>query len=433
MQNLLMIGILIDIVLLTYIAKSANRGLKFLLYTLCGYWFLSFFLRPLLFIYSRDHNINSAVYDSRFGNSQTNFTNVMYPIVLGCFTFCLPLIFQKLKVNSMSDSFKRMSDSKDISWILLYGMTSGLIAAIVENTPYRNPISKSLMSLIPFCLCAYLWKRKVLSLSKLQQIILISFASLSILLLATNSGHFKGILLTPLLVLFYTLSIWQKRDNRLRKTIIFLFTVLISIPLFTVLQSRKLGATSVAEFNNYSDSLPWFYSPFLTLCVRFDQFSRVADAYFAGSGVIGGFGGWIKYILVNLEWNPNSGRNAPSFGNTWNQFVTNRSISGARFSKVSLAQGMIGEGLVWAGILSLVFECLILSFVFIWVGRLLEKGVLSVIFAFGIIGNSTIFEAGSVQISSSLSGIAKIAIFLWISLKAIEIRRKHPKKFGLNN
>lgn len=432
MQNLLMIGILIDIALLIYIARSANRGLKFLLYTLCGYWFLSFFLRPLLFIYSRDHNINSAVYDSRIGLSQNNFIHVMYPIVLGCFTFCLPLIFQKLKINSVSESLKKMSDSRDISWILLYGTICGLVAAIVENTPYRNPISKSLVGLIPFCFCAYLWKRKVLDLSKLKQVFLIFTALISILLLATNSGHFKGILLTPLLVFFFTLSIWENRNNRFHKTIVILFTVLVSIPLFTALQSRKLGAMYVVEFNAYSDLLPWFFSPFLTLCVRFDQFPRAADAYFAGSGVIGGFDGWIKHILVNLEWNPSSGRDAPSFGNAWNQLVTNRSIPGARFSPVSLAQGMIGEGLIWAGSLSLVIECLIVSFIFIWVGRLLDRGVLATIFAFGIIGNSTMFEAGSVQISGSISGAVKILIFLWISLKVTDIRRKKPWELRLN-
>ena len=135
---------------------------------------------------------------------------------------------------------------------------------------------------------------------------------------------------------------------------------------------------------------------------------------------------------MNLEWNPNSGRNAPSFGNTWNQLVTNRSIPGARFSPVSLAQGMIGEGLIWAGSLSLVIECLIVSFIFIWVGRLLDRGVLATIFAFGIIGNSTMFEAGSVQISGSISGAVKILIFLWISLKVTDIRRKKPWELRLN-
>lgn len=414
METIILFAMLCNVVLLIYIAGREKRGLKFLLLTLSGYWFLSFFLRPILFLYSRNHDIRSSVYDFRIGQSPTNFISVMSPIVIGCFIFCLPLLIWNLKSKTME--YKSV-DFKDFSWVIHYGIIVGLFSAVVEQSIYRNPFSKSLVNLIPFCLCALLWQRKTLQIPKINQIFIVFSSSISILMLATKSGHFKGILLTPVLVLLSTLSLWGDKEKKFKRLLTVFFTFLLSVPFFSVLQNRKLGSVAVSEFNSYGDAFPWYLSPFLTLCVRFDQFARTADAHFAGSGALGGFTGWIKYILVNLEWNPGTGRTDLSFGNAWNQLVTNRTVPGARFSPVSLAQGMIGEGLIWAGFSSLIIECLLLSLVFIWVGKLLDSGVLSIIFAFGIIGNSTLFEAGVVQAASSFSSILKIIFFLWISLK----------------
>ena len=144
MEILLLLGIIMDIALLISIAKKVQGGLKFLLYTLSGYWFLSFFLRPVIFIYSRDNNIDSKIYDSRIGQSTHNFANVMFPIVVGCFFFCLPLIIHSIRLNTISKQSKSKHFFGDFSWLIVYGILVGYLSMFLEETSFRNPFSKSL-------------------------------------------------------------------------------------------------------------------------------------------------------------------------------------------------------------------------------------------------------------------------------------------------
>jgi hypothetical protein len=234
----------------------------------------------------------------------------------------------------------------------------------------------------------------------------------------------KGIILLPLLIYISTLSIWQEKGRKLYKFLFGLFFFLFSIRLFSVLQVSKLGGPEVLAIDNNAAGLPWFLSPFVTLSFRFDQFARIADVHFAASNSLGGIDSWFLYFLNNLMWNPDGGRSAATFGQIWNQLVTNQTIPGARLSDVSLAQGMIAEGLVWSGTASLIVECLILSCVFIWISRLTEKGPLSLVLAFSLLGNAAIFEMGLVQFAADLSGSLKILIFLWFSKKVLFNRLK---------
>ena len=126
---------------------------------------------------------------------------------------------------------------------------------------------------------------------------------------------------------------------------------------------------------------------------------------------------WVVYLSNKLVWNPNSGRTELSFGQEWNQLVTNQSIPSSRFSNVALAQGMIAEGFIWSGIISLIIECVVFALIFIWLGNLMDGRPINRIFAFGLIANAAIFEMGIVQFSSVLSGAVKIYLFLIVSHK----------------
>ena len=237
------------------------------------------------------------------------------------------------------------------------------------------------------------------------------------LVLSVSAGRSKGIILLPLLVILSTLRVWKRgRSGTLR---LFLTPVVVfgTIQLFSKLQAYKLGGVSVNLTNRNVEVLPWFFSPFLVLINRFDQFARVTDVYFASPNPMGSYRSWFNHLLLYLQWNPGQGRTSVSFGQEWNQLVTTHSISGARFSNVSLVQGMIGEGLVWAGFVSLILECVVIAVIFIWIGKLLDRGPLSVVFAFGLISNATVFEMGLVQFSGIFSGSAKILLFLWVAKK----------------
>ena len=123
-------------------------------------------------------------------------------------------------------------------------------------------------------------------------------------------------------------------------------------------------------------------------------------------------------IFIAVQWNPTSGREENSFGHLWNQKVTNVSVPGARFSPVSLAQGMIGEGLIWKGLVSLVVECGLMALIFNLVGKLLDRDFVSAVTALALIGNGTIFESGVVQESAKMSAALKNLLFL-VFLKSL--------------
>ena len=123
-------------------------------------------------------------------------------------------------------------------------------------------------------------------------------------------------------------------------------------------------------------------------------------------------------IFIAVQWNPTSGREENSFGHLWNQKVTNVSVPGARFIPVSLAQGMIGEGLIWKGLVSLVVECGLMALIFNLVGKLLDRDFVSAVTALALIGNGTIFESGVVQESAKMSAALKNLLFL-VFLKSL--------------
>ena len=417
MEILLLLGILIDIALLVSIAKKVQGGLKFLLYTLSGYWFLSFFLRPVIFIYSRDNNIDSKIYDSRIGQSTHNFANVMFPIVVGCFFFCLPLIIHSIRLNTISKQSKSKHFFGNFSWLIVYGILVGYLSMFLEETSFRNPFSKSLITLLPITFSAFLWSSKDLKFPISKKIGITIFGILGILILSINSNNSKGVLLMPALIYISRLDIWKLHGKLAGKFVIGIALPLMLIPIFSILQTNKLGEASVNSAARNSELLPWFLSPFVLLLDRFDQFARVADAIFAEPNPLGSYKSWVVYLSNKLVWNPNSGRTELSFGQEWNQLVTNQSIPSSRFSNVALAQGMIAEGFIWSGIISLIIECVVFALIFIWLGNLMDGRPINRIFAFGLIANAAIFEMGIVQFSSVLSGAVKIYLFLIVSHK----------------
>jgi hypothetical protein len=296
-------------------------------------------------------------------------------------------------------------------------MTCGALAFLVEVTKYQNPFSKSLTPLLTLCFCAFLWKRNEFEITTINEIILITFGSLGTILLSVSRQNSKGILLMPLIVYISTLSFWKVQGLKFGKYLLIFFTFLISIPLFSSLQSHKLGQASLVGAIAQAEKMPWYLSPLLLIAERFDQFARVVDSRLATPGTLGGINSLIKNIFYNLQWNPNSGRTEISFGQQWNQLVTNQTIPSARFSGVSLAQGMIAEGFIWSGFGSLLVECLLISLIFIWIGNLFSRSTISTIFAFGLVGNGAIFETGIVSFSAVFSGSLKLLLFLWISNK----------------
>ena len=412
MEFILVLLVFLTVVLLTLVARKAQGGVSFLLYVLTFYWTASYVLRPLFFLYARDNDIDSKVYDIRIGKSSEDFNSILQNIVIGNIGFCLVtfvLVKRKnLKIPRRGSSKISLINSKLINITFMVG----ILSVLIERSTFRNPISKSLASLVAFTLCAYLWSRSKYNLTRINEFALIAAGIAAILFAAPTSGHFKGLILTPLLVYIYKLQIWRNRKHLLLKFIFGFFLALMFIPFFSFLQKLRLGSDSASVLLSSSKEFPWFLSPLLNLAIRFDQFPRISDVHFAGTGLLGGWRAWGNSIFTSLQWNPTSGREIGSFGTMWNQVITNATIPGARFSPVSFAQGMIAEGLIWDGLGSLLVACALMALIFNVAGKLLDGGFISGVTAFALIGNGTIFESGPVQEFTSISAAIKNLLFL---------------------
>lgn len=422
MDIILLLAIVVVIAFLFFIAINSTFGVKFVLINLCLYWFLGYFLRPILIIYSQDNDIRSPIHDARLTGTETNFNDALALIILGCFIFCFSLLFQKKTIWSSNIPGSTLYDFQKDSWVLTYGATIGLLSQAIEFTPFQNPFSKSLAQITIPIFCTYFWKRRELHLSDSKSFYLLTTGLAGTITIAFSSNISKGILLAPLIIYIWKLSLWQEKRITIKKLVVTVVILFSSVAFFTLLQDIKLGDIGNSRANTNSDRYPWFLRPFLVMSDRFDAFTRVVDAIYA-QGKLGGYKSWLSYVSKGLSWNPYEGRNEYSFGQLWNREISEVSVRGSNESSVSVAQGMIAEGYIWSGFHSLIIECIVLSFIFLMVGKYLEGNFYRIIFGFSLIDNFTLFESGVVQFSAALSGSIKIALFLWFSKHIYYLRR----------
>jgi hypothetical protein len=419
--------VLIQVIFLLLVSSKMPHGFKLVFGILSAYWFLSYVLRPIFYLYSNSRGISSKIYDQRIANTEDSFSRIMILILIGNSIFCL-FVYGASRIsqrnrNRVSRSSK-FEDPKEVIRIIRYGLSIGFISLLVEQTQYQNVFSKSLFPLFLTSFCAYIWKRDQLKIEKRNDYFLIVGGFLTTAGVSFLDNNSKGVIITPVVLIIFRHLEKRFHNQKLRYTGSMSLMVIGSIPVFNFLQERKLGQTSIQAANQYSENLPWFMSPFLTILQRFDQFSRVTDAYFSVDHPLGSYANWLKLVVSNLEWNPLSGRTASSFGQIWNQIVTNQSIAGARFSKVSLAQGPIAEGYVWNGIFSMVLECIIVVLIFIIVSRALDGRILSVLFGLGVIGNGRIFENGTIGIAATTTSTLKFVLFIYVISKVIPVPKR---------
>ena len=422
MELIILILVVISTAVLISIARKSTFGVKFFLILLSGYWILGYIAGPILFLFARTFELNSKFLDERLLFSAYDFRDAMLPILFGSVVFCITLILQ-LRVSRFNKKpALKTDDFLADSWIIPYALTTAFFAQLLEFTIYRNPVSKSLTGMLLPVFCAFIWKRKELKFSSTKILFIVLMGGTGTIILSIESAISKGTLILPLVVYVWTLPIWKEAKSNHRKFGYSLFFIYVTFQLFSLVQKVKLGKVADNLLKTNSDLFPLFFRPFLTLADRFDAFPRVVDSLYA-RGQLGGITSWVKYIVDSLIWNPVRGRDESSFGSVWNQLITEQSIRGSKASSVSLAQGMIGEGYIWSGFLSLTMTCVALAFIFVWIGRLIEKGLVSIIFAFTVVGNGSLFETGLVGFATLFSGAVKILLFLWISIQVHSIKR----------
>lgn len=420
---------LIEALFLIHCATRMHIGFKLMFNTLALFWVVSFFMRPAVFLFTKNRNIETVIDDPRLHSSPEGFRKVMLLIIAGNAIFCLILFCysRRYQLTRNPQSFMKALDSTQAVNILNCGYFIGCISLVLENSQFQNPFSKSLLPLVYTTFSVYLWIRYQLAISRSMTVFFFTFGSLGTLIIAIDDNNSKGVLLMPVLIFTITF-IWKRfKGNKLNLFTLLACLVMTFIPIFNKLQENKLGLVGINLANMNREELPWFISPLLPLLQRFDQFPRVTDAYFANGNPLGSYLSWLKFIGSSLEWNPTSGRTALSFGQIWNQQVSNQSIPGARFSNVSLAQGAIAEGYIWGGMTSMLLESAIVAFLFILISRSLNGSIYSVFFAIGMIGNGRVFENGSVTLAAVFSSTAKflLVIYIFSSLFLRRVSKTH--------
>ena len=422
---------MLEALFLIYLTRGMHIGFKFLFNMLAIYWIISFFLRPVFYLLTNSRDLTSFINDSRLRQNPGGFGVIMSLVIIGNAIFCAVLLMyskRPKKYQVFGHESSPISSSETLS-ALKFGLIIGIVSLFLENTQFQNPFSKSLFPLIYVTFCSYIWMRPDLTVSKPFDFGMFIAGTSGTLFISIVDNNSKGVILMPVLI-FIIRVLSKKMDIRRRNFVLLIIPLaFIAIPIFNRLQENKLGSIALKLANLNSEKLPGFMSPFLPLLQRFDQFARVGDAYFANQHTLGSFFSWWKFIIQSLQWNPSSGRSELSFGQIWNQQVSNQSIYGSRFSNVSLAQGPIAEGYVWNGVTSMLIECAIVALIFVVVGRFLAGSVYGVMFAFGVIGNGRLFENGTVALAAGISSALKFVLFILIFSKLLLPRDLRSQRF----
>ena len=411
---MLLTAILFNCFLAYKVVAKSNRSTVFLVLISASYWFLNYFLHPVLFIISNSLNIATSINEVRIDPNSAQFNELLAQIILGTLVFCTTLyLFLRKSPNSV-DKFKSEISPKKEFYIINLGILASMTSLIIENTDLQNPVTKALAPSASTFYSVFLWKKDSVIKSKAQKYVTHVLGIFSLLITSSSLGNAKGVLLLPAAILMYRMLTLLPQQSRLLKSIIALPLMIFGVAIFNLLQTRKLGQVVILQNTRYGDTLPWNLGFFLPVSQRFDQFPRLVDANIAGVGTLGGYYEWLVYFIRSLIWNPTTGRVERSFGQLWNSEVTNLSIKNAIKSDVSFAPGMIAESYIWGGLYSLIIGCSVMAVVFIMVANLLERGILFAILGMGIIGNGTLFEAGIISFGYKLTESFKIFLFTWI-------------------
>lgn len=414
LKYMLLTAILFNCFLAYKVVAKSNRSTVFLVLISASYWFLNYFLHPVLFIISNSLNIATSINEVRIDPNSAQFNELLAQIVLGTLVFCTTLyLFLRKSPNSV-DKFKSEISPKKEFYIINLGILASMTSLIIENTDLQNPVTKALAPSASTFYSVFLWKKDSVIKSKAQKYVTHVLGIFSLLITSSSLGNAKGVLLLPAAILMYRMLTLLPQQSRLLKSIIALPLMIFGVAIFNLLQTRKLGQVVILQNTRYGDTLPWNLGFFLPVSQRFDQFPRLVDANIAGVGTLGGYYEWLVYFIRSFIWNPTTGRVERSFGQLWNSEVTNLSIKNAIKSDVSFAPGMIAESYIWGGLYSLIIGCSVMAVVFIMVANLLERGILFAILGMGIIGNGTLFEAGVISFGYKLTESFKIFLFTWI-------------------
>lgn len=399
---------------------------RFLIQILCGYMALEYLIRPPLQYYANSRNIWTTFSDIRLANDQTHFFKLYTLCVIGNLALVLTFIVFGQKISTNPTAPNIQNDVELIS-LLVFGFIVSSLSIFIESSKFQNPISRSLTSLGHITYCLYLWKRPDMSiiLGKSKSVVFHIFGIISITTLYFSTNYSKGPLFAPLIILVYRSRIWKKKFGPLSFTAIFVLLLFSGLSLFNELQNRYLGESYRASMANNAGKLPWYIDWLTPVANRFDLFTSVSDAYFAGRGALGGFKDFIVLVANSLFWNPSSGPNPQSYGQIWNQRVTSISLPDAKLSPVSLAQGPTADGWVWFGIEGVLLVNFVLAISLLILGRLLSSGNLSGVFVMTMVGSNVLFEAGIIQLVRLLNLGVKVFLVAWL----FKILRKSNLKF----
>ena len=398
---------------------------KFLIQILCGYLALEYLIRPPLLYYANSQNIWLTFSDVRLANDQTHFFNSYSLCVIGNFALVSTVILVGQKF-SKDFTLPNMKQDTEILSLLSFGLIIGFLSIFIESSNFQNPISKSLTTLGHITYCLYLWKRPDMAiiLSKSKTLVIHIFGIMSILTLYSFTNYSKGPLFAPLVIFIYRSQIWKKKFDSLSFAALSFLLLFSGLFLFNKLQDRYLGEEYRASMADSVGKLPWYIDWMKPIANRFDLFTSVSDAYFAGNGALGGFKEFMEFVTNSLLWNPSSGRIEQTYGQVWNQRVTSISLPDSKLSPVSLAQGPTADGWVWFGIEGVILVNLVFAISVLILGRLLSSGTLSSVFAMTIVGSNVLFEAGIIQLARLFNLGGKVFLVAWLFLILHRFSRK---------
>jgi hypothetical protein len=380
-----------------------------------------FVFSPLFSLILQSYNIViDKASSSKLGSNQNLLEQAFLMNIIGIGSFGVTiLLFSRIAKTRKSQSKYSIDSSVNYevsnnNWYKLniLGSLISLIAIVLEDSEFRNPISKSLQAVGLTTLCLLIWNRnKEIKRSRWYKVSIIASLPVFILLIVT-SNFSKGALFTPLVIFLLASRLWRESNNG-KKVLISILTLYVFTFIFSYIQDIKLGNELTQNINNVAADLPVLIAPFAFIAYRFDGLRSAVEALLAGNGSFGNFESFIQILKTNVLWQPGSGRTDITYGQLWNLKITAQTIPYAQYSKVSLSQSMAADGWIWAGIIGVIAFSIIYALFVLLLGNLLESSSLKQIFGFAILSIPLTFETGLISLLGSISNGIKVLLFLF--------------------
>lgn len=416
------IAIAIELLTLLLIAARLGSVLRTVVQIQVVYWGLGYIARPLLLlVVAPAPALNDSIADPRLANGdyQQGLLTVLGPVAFG-------LLVYVLAIGVVSILFSRALILHSKAGLLAsrfipafwMGLAIGWAARIASLRSPDNNLLATLAFAAAVGACGL-----ILTWLPGRSVLYLGVALVSELVWTVFS-HSK----TPIFAAVVALLIRFAQLGWTRRRMLGIAAIgLASLLGFAALQSLKITQSTQLDLSIVDSTYPHAVVWALPILRRFDLLSSATDALYFGAGHWMNVSSFVSTITTDLIPQQLLGSSKVASGVAWATQIRAAS-TGFVNPNVSLADGFIAEGYIFAGLGGIVLEALIVAALTLGASMVLESRFVFVkALAILVLCSSAFDERGLLGISETVGKGLEVALVVWLGFLLIRTTRISPR------